>query len=975
MKKSHYLKQSLSLIFCVLLSASFMGQSTAFPSVDLLPQDTKYKVVSATASASQSGEGIEFSYDDDTSTIYHSPWNGSGFPITLTYNFAPSDMDYIAYTSRLDGHSNGCFKEITVSVKTQGETTYRQIVSTDLKGAQGKSKIEFPALQKNVISVQIKVYSGVSDQSDKMFASCAEMEFFKSNQDSNQDFSVFTDRTCSALKSGVTQANISAMSNEYYRTLAQMLFNQSYSLEFRVDEFKAWPNPNDFARQNRVMPYSKCDNPTGIYMYEGDKIAVFAENIGNVPVTLCLRNYNEPEGGGYDATSYYSISNGANIISANREGLFYVEYFTPNHLTASKVKLHFAFANVAGYFNNQIHTKADWSRILQANKYKYMDVLGEYAHLTFPTVNFKIVAAYTGYELSKLYDEMVYMGRDFMGYYKYPNRNPYNRAHLIVVYHNYMYATHYRTCYESGTMNSLAKVENVRKSPWGPAHEIGHTNQHVPLFMWTGTTEVTNNVQSLLIQTNWGNTSRLIEENRYQEAYDNLMVPKIPHAEADIWQKLVPLWQIQLFFNDVLGQKDFYAKIYEAARTQEPGNGPGQHQMNFTKILVDAAKLDLTEFLEAWGFLRTINKEIEDYTPAQFTITSTQLNALKQYIKGKNYTVPNYKIQYITDVNKYIYKEKLAVVEGTFSRSGNNIRLSGWENVVAYEIYQGDELVYVARGDVNSFVIPSGYDATTCKIYAIQYDGAKVVLGGSPFFTDFGTYGRSDNARKLNAIEFSCDDVVCANLDINQETVQKVSPIYFDKTKQIIEIAPGSKLTVSFDWTGYWMHNIIYVDWNKDKIFATDGSAERIGYNGLNEGSEMTKPINYTIPTNQQEGEYRMRIMVDWLDDNGQSSPNASKSSLNIDGGAIVDVILRVKNKITNGLEGAEQVTFFAYANNKRITVSSEAQTGVIYVFNSVGQQVAAQAVSGTLTTISTVLPAGVYLVKLNNLTTKVVVK
>ncbi|HHT23409.1 MAG TPA: T9SS type A sorting domain-containing protein, partial [Bacteroidales bacterium] len=44
-------------------------------------------------------------------------------------------------------------------------------------------------------------------------------------------------------------------------------------------------------------------------------------------------------------------------------------------------------------------------------------------------------------------------------------------------------------------------------------------------------------------------------------------------------------------------------------------------------------------------------------------------------------------------------------------------------------------------------------------------------------------------------------------------------------------------------------------------------------------------------------------------------------------------------------------------------------------VFNSVGQQVAAEAISGTLTTVSTALPAGVYMVKVNNLTTKVVVR
>ena len=145
-----------------------------------------------------------------------------------------------------------------------------------------------------------------------------------------------------------------------------------------------------------------------------------------------------------------------------------------------------------------------------------MDVVGKHAHLTFPTKNYKRSAANTGLELINLYDDMVYRLRDFMGYYTYPNRNPVNRSHLIVVYHGYMYATSYRTAYSEGTLDHILNITTAKNSPWGPAHEIGHTNQHRPLFMWTGTTEVTNNVQSLLIQTAWGNTSRLINENRYK---------------------------------------------------------------------------------------------------------------------------------------------------------------------------------------------------------------------------------------------------------------------------------------------------------------------------------------------------------------------------------------------------------------------------------------------------------------------------
>ncbi len=81
------------------------------------------------------------------------------------------------------------------------------------------------------------------------------------------------------------------------------------------------------------------------------------------------------------------------------------------------------------------------------------------------------------------------------------------------------------------------------------------------------------------------------------------------------------------------------------------------------------------------------------------------------------------------------------------------------------------------------------------------------------------------------------------------------------------------------------------------------------------------------------------------------------------------------RSGVITGWEETTQTEFFVFAKNKRITVNSDALSGTIYVYNSVGQQVAAQAISGSLTTVSTALPEGVYVVKLNSQTVKVVVK
>lgn len=61
--------------------------------------DTQLTIGSATASSSQSGEGIERTYDGKTSTLWHSPYSGGSFPYTLTYKLKEaSHVDYLMYT-------------------------------------------------------------------------------------------------------------------------------------------------------------------------------------------------------------------------------------------------------------------------------------------------------------------------------------------------------------------------------------------------------------------------------------------------------------------------------------------------------------------------------------------------------------------------------------------------------------------------------------------------------------------------------------------------------------------------------------------------------------------------------------------------------------------------------------------------------------------------------------------------------------
>ncbi len=410
------------------------------------------------------------------------------------------------------------------------------------------------------------------------------------------------------------------------------------------------------------------------------------------------------------------------------KGLVYVFYHTPDYKVAPPVKIHFATGQVNGYYDSQKHQPSDWARLLNVAKDPYFDVLGEYAHLTFPAEDFRTYAGNDGPELIAAYDDLVWLEQDFMGLMKY-DRRPVNRAYFHVIYTSYMYSTSYRTAYNVSTTSSILKLSTLKSSPWGPAHELGHTNQTRPGFKWLGMTEVSNNVHSLYVQTQWGNPSRLEAEemgrfnNRYEKAYYNSFVNGTPHpGEADVFCKLVSLWQLQLYLADACGYTDFYKDFYEQIRIKPDKPTAGEQQLEFVRTVCDVAKKDLTDFFVKWGYLTPFDGEIDDYGKGRLTVTQHQIDEIVADIKSKNYPRVTDKIEYICDSNKQYFKNKSSIQKGTATKNGTSVSMSGWKNVVAYEVYEGEKLVFVSNKD--SFTLDNPVTSST-KVYAVAYNGDK----------------------------------------------------------------------------------------------------------------------------------------------------------------------------------------------------------------------------------------------------------
>lgn len=166
---------------------------------------------------------------------------------------------------------------------------------------------------------------------------------------------------------------------------------------------------------------------------------------------------------------------------------------------------------------------------------------------------------------------------------------------------------------------------------------------------------------------------------------------------------------------------------------------------------------------------------------------------------------------------------------------------------------------------------------------------------GGRYFTSF-TVSDGENSTQVSSIQTSISDAV-----------------YVDKTATSITATAGSTITFTeFTWEVQWMHAYAFIDYNKDGEFNTslniDGSTsgELVSYNyldgynshGNSSNSQYANTNTYSgskglpsfvIPSNLANGNYRLRIKIDW-----NNTDPCGSSTIVSDGGCIVDATLTI---------------------------------------------------------------------------------
>ena len=323
-----------------------------------------------------------------------------------------------------------------------------------------------------------------------------------------------------------------------------------------------------------------------------------------------------------------------------------------------------------------------------------------------------------------------------------------------------MHADGIGAAFHNGTMGEVGNPDKIPTSAWGISHEFGHVNQTRPGMMWVSTTEVTNNLYSAWANFQLNPKDMRLEHERINGGDGNMIGGRfnsflnsaIVNGEqwlcqkgpdkmegyengGDHFVKLTPLWQLQLYFMAAKkGNPTFLADIFEKVRNEsQEGKSNGQLQLEFMKNVADATKQDLSHFFVKTGMLKAIDKDMDDYSRAQLTITEKECKDLISYMK--KYKKPLSPVIYYISVNSLnAFSKQLPVTgklnegvsgEGTTRKVSHDV----WKNVTVFETYKGDELLKVTMVGTDSpdnssttVIYPEG----STKIVAVGWDGRRL---------------------------------------------------------------------------------------------------------------------------------------------------------------------------------------------------------------------------------------------------------
>ena len=733
----------------------------------VIEEDIQVKPYAGKASEEETDpdRSIEHSFDDkfiaDGGVPYHSKWGQSAdFPVILEYYFeGNTDIDYFIYHTN---SGNGTFGKFDVYTQTKENTEYVHQGSYDfnMRNSPSIASLKTPV---KATKVKFEVHSGKNG-----YVSCDEMQFFKKNKKNTleeQLLTVFTDITCSEIKPDVTQEQIEALP-EFFIQTASALKDDSYNKwekEFRIREYCPYSSADEWADKLMTRKYGDLDNPTGIYVNEGDEVVVLVGNTHGQSISI--QNIGEETSKGYAQTSVngdiYPLKEGVNKLTAKQTGMLFVMYNTNiQNPDAQPIKIHIPLGGgkVCGFFSLKEHqTNEKYKELIDKADYKYFCVIGNAIILYFHHKQLKAAVPYDILSSIELWDNMIQWQQELMGIEDVYPKQMNNHIFAISPEGGYMWASEGRIGFVYTVLGDILRKSYLMASrnSWGPAHEIGHVHQGA--INWASTTESSNNLFSNYTIYKFGQNCSRGTELAVPEYAANVKKATLVFrrcVENKAWcdfgtdyQGEDPEmharmnWQLWNYYHRCGYNPQFFPTLFKLMRENRVSTqDPGENQMMYARMACRAANENLTDFFERWGFFVPISMKVNQYGTYNYIVTDAMIKETKEFMK--QFPAPKHAFYYLEDRKKgdpgldttppdvgYFtqFAEDMKITKQiTYTISGHQVNVQNGEQAVAFEIKENDNLKYF--GTSFQFEIPNTISPDRVKLYAVQADGVRIEM-------------------------------------------------------------------------------------------------------------------------------------------------------------------------------------------------------------------------------------------------------
>lgn len=693
-------------------------------------------------------------------------WNGSQrpymtniIPATLEYFFTGDEViDYITYTPT----SAGSFGEVKLYTATAENPEYVLYKEDDFGMKSESTTITFPTGLK-ATKIKFEVSSGYRDM-----VGCSEMGFYtKTVTLTDQLLTVFTDALCTELKPDVDNAAIEKLPADYFKRIAYSLKEGRYNeweKEFRIQEYKAYSNNEDWAAKLMTSKYTNLDNPTGITVKEGDELIVLVGDTHGQNISIQIIGEQETdylEDDYYLQPNYigdmYNLKPGINKLTMGSTGHLFLMYNTditsPNALPI-KIHIPLGSGKVTGYFDIEKHkTDEKYAELLSKATYKYFCVRGDRIMFYFHKDKLQDVVPRKILPTLEFWNNIIKWEQELMGIENVQPSQMNNHIFAISPEGAYMWASDYRIAFAKSTLNNILvpeKVMSVKDYVWGPAHEIGHVHQKA--INWPSCSESSNNLFSNYVLYKLGKycsrgseISKLADSYLHKKSWARLGDGNEKTEDTELHMRMQ--WQLWNYFHRLGNMPNFFPELFKELRANPlTANVPGTAQMDYVRAVCKVANMDMTEFFDRWGFLREeMIMDYQQYGKHMYIVLQGMIDQTKAYMekfpkkvppicyledrKNGDVGIDNYQVG---DVGHYTqFKDNVKITTTpTYKLSGNKVTVNNGTQAVAFEIRKDNEkgeLLYFFNFLTYSIPMKVTLDETT-KFYAVQADGKRIEM-------------------------------------------------------------------------------------------------------------------------------------------------------------------------------------------------------------------------------------------------------